>query len=200
MLPALDPNLIYLILFVGLWVGVTAAYVPGTGLIELVSIGLVIFGIYILTTVAVNWWALGLLIIGAGGFLVMPLIKRRYTLLGLLGLALQSVGGIFLLQETPISPLLVLACTGLVFLYHQFALRPALERGRLRPITDDDESLIGARGRVLKPLTPIGTIHLYGESWTAQSDTPLEAGQEVVVIEREGLTLLVEPAKHKNDE
>ncbi len=200
MLPALDPNVIYLILFIGLWIGVTAAYMPGTGLIEIVSIGMVIFGIYILTTVAVNWWALALLIVGAGGFLAMPLIKRRYTLLAVLGLALQVTGGVFLLPETPVSPLLVLASTGLVFLYHQFALRPALERGRLRPITDDDESLVGARGRVVKPLTPIGTVHLFGESWTAHSDTPLEAGEEIVVVEREGLTLFVEPAKHKNDE
>ncbi|MBE0691233.1 MAG: hypothetical protein IH587_14030 [Anaerolineae bacterium] len=192
--------MIYLVLFIGLWIAVTAAYVPGTGVIELVSIGVVLFGIYLLTTVTVNWWALILLIVGVAGFLAMPFIGERLTMIAGLGLALQVIGSLFLFPQASVSPLLVATSIGIVFLYHQLALRPALERNRTRSIIDEDEGLIGGRGRVIKALTPVGAVHVRGESWSAQSDRPLEVGEEVVVVERDGLTLFVEAVKHKNEE
>ncbi|MCL4246536.1 MAG: hypothetical protein KJ065_00135 [Anaerolineae bacterium] len=195
-----DSNTIYLILFIGLWIGVTATYVPGTGVIELISIGVVLFGIYLLTTVTVNWWALILLILGVAGFLAVPFIKGRPTLIAGLGLALQAIGSLFLFSQNPVSPVLVATCIGIVLLYHQLALRPALERNRTRSIIDEEENLIGARGRVIKSFSPVGAVHVRGESWSAQSDHPLDMGEEVVVVERDGLTLFVEAVKHKNEE
>jgi membrane-bound serine protease (ClpP class) len=196
----LEPNIVYLILVLGLWMGVTAAFVPGTGVIELIGAGIVFFAVYLLTNLQVNWWALMLLIVGAASFIAMPFLKRGYTLLAVAGLALQAVGATFLFQVTQVSPLVTAATLAIAFAYHQFALRPALERMRLRPLTDDDASLIGARGRVVRSLAPIGTIHVQGESWTAQSDEPIPMGEEVVVVERDGLRLIVEAVKHKNDE
>lgn len=195
-----DPDVIYLVLFIGLWIGVTAAYVPGTGVIELVSIGVVLFGIYLLTTIAVNWWALILLIVGGAAFLAMPFLGERLTLIAVIGLALQAIGSLFLFPQAAVSPLLVATCIGIVFFYHQLALRPALERNRTRSIIDEDEGLLGARGRVIKSLSPVGAVRVRGESWSAHSDHPLEVGDEVVVVEREGLTLFVEAVKHKNEE
>jgi membrane-bound serine protease (ClpP class) len=61
-----------------------------------------------------------------------------------------------------------------------------------------DDTLIGAQGRVLTPLKPIGTIQLHGETWTATSDSAVETGEEVVVVERNGLQLLVAPLKEKH--
>ncbi len=194
-----DPNILYLILLVGLWTGVTATYVPGTGVIEVVSIGLTLFAAWMLAVLGVNWWALALLILGTVGFLVMPFVHRRYLLLAGVGLFLQVIGSLFLLPATPVSPIVIAATTVLALVFHQFALRPALERTRALPLNDEDSAVVGARGRVIAPLTPIGSVQLRGETWTARSDRPVEKDEEIVVIERDGLMLHVESVKRKNE-
>jgi membrane-bound serine protease (ClpP class) len=194
-----DPNILYLILLVGLWTGVTATYVPGTGVIEVVSIGLTLFAVWLLSSVGVSWWALGILLLGTIGFLVMPFVHRRYLLLAAVGLALQVIGSIFLLPGKPVSPIVIGATTVLAVLFHYFALRPALNRTRALPITDEDNSLIGTRGRVISRLAPVGSVQLRGETWTARSDHTVEKDEEVIVLERDGLMLLVEAVKRKNE-
>lgn len=195
-----DPNILYLILLVGLWLGITATYMPGTGLLEVVSVALTLLGIWLLSSIAVNWWALGILIIGVVGFLVMPFIHRRYLLLAVGGLILQVIGSLFLLPQTPVSPVVIAATIALALIYHYFALRPALERSRAAPVTDDDDSLAGARGRAITAIAPVGSVRVRGESWTARSEQPLDAGDEVIVLERDGLQLNVEGVKHKREE
>ena len=50
-----------------------------------------------------------------------------------------------------------------------------------------------AWGLTWPALSPTGTVHVAGESWTAVSDRgePIEEGERVVVAEAEGLTLKV---------
>jgi membrane-bound ClpP family serine protease len=43
-------------------------------------------------------------------------------------------------------------------------------------------------------------VRVRGESWTARSEQVLEPGAEIVVIDREGLTLFVEAEKQKRQE
>ena len=57
------------------------------------------------------------------------------------------------------------------------------------------ESVVGARGKVVTPLSPEGTIRLDGETWKASSvDRRLASGEDVVVVRCQGLKLVVEPA------
>ena len=62
---------------------------------------------------------------------------------------------------------------------------------RKKPVTGRDEMLC-ARGIVVEPLTPVGTITIMGEHWRAESiGGDIEAGAEVEVIKVEGLKLTV---------
>jgi membrane-bound serine protease (ClpP class) len=194
-----DPNLVYLVLLFGLWLGVTAAYMPGTGLLELISIGATALGVVSAAQLGVNWVALVLLILGVTGFLVMPFIHQRYILLAVVGLVLQVVGSLFLLTNSPISPVLIAVTIAIALIYHYFALMPALKRSRATPVTDDDEGLIGAVGMTTTRIAPTGSVRVNGETWSARSDRELDAGDEVVVLERRGLLLYVEGMKHKRE-
>ena len=79
--PALvDPNLIYLALIAGLWVGVTAVYMAGTGIPEILSIVLTGGSLLILTQLPTNWLAVILMVVGFGGFLVAPFTSPRASL------------------------------------------------------------------------------------------------------------------------
>ena len=56
------------------------------------------------------------------------------------------------------------------------------------------EGMIGRQGKVAKTCNPIGKVKICGELWTAESidGSEIEEGQEVVVRDIEGLTLIVE--------
>jgi membrane-bound ClpP family serine protease len=43
----------------------------------------------------------------------------------------------------------------------------------------------------------MATVNVRGEQWTALADHPLRTGDEIVVLERDGLQLQVEGVKHK---
>jgi membrane-bound serine protease (ClpP class) len=58
------------------------------------------------------------------------------------------------------------------------------------------ETLIGARATVVAACHPEGQVRLRGELWRARCTTGADAGDEVVVRSRDGLTLLVEPASN----
>jgi membrane-bound ClpP family serine protease len=196
----IEPNTVYLLLLLGLWSGVTAAYLPGTGVIELASIGASLGAVFLLAQMPTNWLALLILIVGVAGFLVMPFLSRRFAVLAVGGLALQAIGSLFLFDGLVVSPALVAAVIAVSLLYHRFILLPVLRNQHAHPEWDESETLIGATGRVVRPLNPVGTVQAAGELWTARGDQALEAGDEVVVLRRDGLVLTVESMKRKREE
>jgi membrane-bound ClpP family serine protease len=113
------------------------------------------------------------------------------------GLALQAFGGIFLFSGLAVPWLLIVFTVGLSLLYFQFVLLPALNKMQEEPSVLYDDTVVGAQGRVVTPLNPVGTVQVLGETWTATSDRPLKKGEDVVVVERQGLQLYVEAVKHK---
>ena len=54
-------------------------------------------------------------------------------------------------------------------------------------------SLVGQSGLVTVGLAPSGSVDVAGEQWTAVSDSgePIPEGEEIIVLEVEGLTLKV---------
>jgi membrane-bound serine protease (ClpP class) len=55
------------------------------------------------------------------------------------------------------------------------------------------ETLIGARATVAAPCRPSGQVRIGGELWRARCEAGAGAGEDVRVVGRDGLTLLVEP-------
>lgn len=196
----IDPNLVYLILLGAMWLSVTAAYVPGTGVLEVLAAVGVIASVAILAAMPTNWLSVVAIVVGTLGFFTLPLLNRRLTLLAFVGLGLQVLGTLTLFNGAAISiPLLVVIIIA-TLLYYRFALLPVLESQRSKAALIDDEPIIGVRGYVQRRLDPVGTVRVRGESWTARSDQVLEPGTEIVVVDQEGLTLFVEAEKPKRQE
>jgi len=198
-----EPNIAYLILVCGLWIAVTAAYIPGTGILELVALGALVVEIVILSTMPTNWFAVLLLVIGVLSFLLIPLINQRGARIAQAGLIAQAVGGFFLFSHTQVSWLLIAMTIGVSLLYHRLALMPLLAKSHHQAaVIDDNGQLLGMSGRTSTTFERVGrlymgTVRVNGEQWTAASEKPLQAGDTVVVIERDGLQLTVEGVKHK---
>jgi membrane-bound serine protease (ClpP class) len=54
------------------------------------------------------------------------------------------------------------------------------------------ETLLGAHATVVRPCRPRGQVRVNGEIWEATSASGADRGDEVTVVGREGLTLIVE--------
>ncbi len=196
-----DPTLIYLLLVGSIWIGITAAYIPGTGIIEALAGAGIIASFVFLAQMPTNWFAVMIVVVGLSGFIVMPFIRQQYATLAVIGLAMQAAGGLLLFDGLRVS-LFVIALTVVIpFAYHQWVLLPMLRTIGQQPVSDRDNTILGMTGRVVKPITPDspGTINIDGELWTAVSEQELPANEEVVVVQRQGLRLIVESFKPKRE-
>jgi membrane-bound ClpP family serine protease len=52
---------------------------------------------------------------------------------------------------------------------------------------------IGGRGRAITPISPKGYVQVDGERWQASSTSTIGAGEEIAIVGRDGMTLLVSP-------
>lgn len=195
----IDPNLVYFLLMFGLWIGVTATYLPGTGIVEVIALVALLGTAVLLMALPTNWLAVLLLVVGVLGFIIIPFIERRESLLAIGGLALQGVGGLLLFTDRSVSVLMIVVMLAIQYAYYRGVLVPMLRNVSEYTYEPRENLLIGAVGKVVKPLDPIGTVNVNSELWTATSDRRLKTGEEVVVIERRGLQLYVEGVKHKRE-
>ena len=87
----------------------------------------------------------------------------------------------------PITVLLALAVGILVIMIH-IAVIPSFHRKQVT----GREGMIGLQGTVVKMLEPNGVVMVKGERWTARSvDNDIEIGEDVEIVEVDGLTLWV---------
>jgi membrane-bound serine protease (ClpP class) len=62
------------------------------------------------------------------------------------------------------------------------------------------EAIVGSKCKATTPLAPEGYIRVSGELWRASSSSNVNAGEEVIVVGIEGMTLLVSPISKDNHE
>jgi membrane-bound serine protease (ClpP class) len=64
-------------------------------------------------------------------------------------------------------------------------------RAHASPVATGGEGLVGRVGITVTELNPIGKVFVHGEYWDARADDPLTSGEEVRVLEVDGLYLRV---------
>lgn len=202
--PALtDPSIVFVIFVISLWITVTATHLPGTGALEFLAFAGIAVSAVILFQMPTNWLAVLVMMIGAAGYSIMPFIKHEYFVLAWGGIVLQGVGGLFLFNGMIVSPFVIGIVMLLLAGYCQYVLLPALRVG-LAPhaTTTKDDELVGLVGRATTDINPTGTVLVESEIWTAtiDGDGAIKAGESVVVIERNGLQLIVESLKRKRSD
>jgi membrane-bound serine protease (ClpP class) len=144
----------------------------------------------------------GVLLILAGiAFIVIEFFTPTHGVLGVLG-GFGIAAGLVLLVDVghpdfavdptirltwlDVSPVVV-TTAAMSFLFSYFAVRSR----QTKPMTGS-EGLIGARGRVLKPVGPSGgQVFVGGEYWQAKSSESIGANEDIEVVKVEGLSLEV---------
>lgn len=118
---------------------------------------------------------------------VLLLLLDEAAVVALIVLAFHFFG-----MQVPLPTMIAIAIIGGIFvLIIHVAVIPSFHRKRVT----GREGMVGTQGRVVEPLTPVGTIIVKGEYWKAKSigDT-IDVDKDVEIVGLEGLVLIV---KHK---
>jgi membrane-bound serine protease (ClpP class) len=190
----LNPDVAYLILVAAALATMLAVLSPGTGVLEVFALFMWIISGYILYNLPINYWALGLLLLGVVFFL---LSLRKLKNLFYLGLSIVAViaGSIFLFDQPgwqpAVNPVLAVIVSIFVAGFVWVVAQKALAADQMRP-AHDLQALIGALGEAKTPINDEGSVQVDGELWSAKSDQEIPEGSPVRVVGREGFRLKVE--------
>jgi len=193
----LDPNVAYLILVVGLILGMLALFTPGTGILEIGALFAVFLAGYAVYSLPINNWALILLLVGVVPFFfAVRKFKQWYWLLP--AIASAVVGSVFLFRaeagSPAINPIFAIIVSVVSILLMWLIGIKSIEALRLDPAQDLGD-LIDKVGEARTDILLEGTVYVDSEEWTARSEKRIPAGSQVKVTGREGLVLIVEQIK-----
>jgi membrane-bound serine protease (ClpP class) len=194
----LDPNVAYLVLAGGVSLALLSVITPGTGILEITALFLLLLSGYALVTLPLNYWAVAVLLVGIVLFILSIRKARSLPLLALSILALV-VGSVYIFKgdsflEPAVNPFLAIVVSCLTAGFFWVAATKYLEAERKRP-AQDLKRLIGALGEAKTDIFSDGTVQVAGELWSARSQSQITAGSKVRILNRDGFVLEVEPVQ-----
>jgi membrane-bound serine protease (ClpP class) len=189
-----DPNIAYLLLVVGTVLLLLAMVTPGTGVLEIGAIFLLLIAGYAIFNIGFNLWALIILVLA-----FIPLIyaikkpKREWALL--ITIVAVIAGSIYLFPSKgfspAVNPILAVVVSLLVASFLWLVIRKSLAAHHARPL-QDLKKLINQTGEAKTQVHEQGAVQVDGELWSARSQKSIPSGSRVRVVGREGFILVVE--------
>ena len=188
-----NPNVAYVLMMLGILGIFFELSNPGVILPGVIGTISLILALFAFQTLPVNYAGV-LLILLALILLIAEIKVVSYGMLTVGGLVAMVLGSL-LLFDSP-EPWMrlswkvilstVLVAAGFFFLIFKKALT-----AQRRPKSTGREGLIGETGTAQSSIDPEGKLFIHGEYWDARSDTPIAAGDKVVVEEVDGMQLKV---------
>lgn len=192
----LNPNLAYVLLVIGLLLGLLAIVTPGSGVLEVGAFFLLAIAAYAVYRLGLNLWALIVLILSIFPFVYAIRKPKRELFLALSVLGFV-VGSLYIFPPQgwmpAVNPFVAAITSALAAGAVWFVTRKTIQAHAARP-AHDLEALIGQIGETKTPVHESGSVQVAGELWSARSRKPIPAGKQVLVTAREGFILEVEPA------
>lgn len=190
------------IAFVLLLIGVLGLFVEfkAPGLIFPGVIGGIAILLYLLSLPILPVNTIGILLVLLGiVFFILEIKVVSYGILGIGGTVALIIGSLMLYKGNPLTgeglhitfvlPIVLAFAAILAFLVY-LAIKAFKN-----PVQAGVETLIGRVGEVKEKIEPgkQGKIFVFGEYWNAESESILEVGTKVKVVEVKGMVLKVEP-------
>jgi membrane-bound serine protease (ClpP class) len=201
----IDPNIAYILFTLGVWGIIAEFYNPGAILPGLVGAILLILAFIAFGSLPVNWGGIALIILAVILFILD--IKVSGFILSIIGGIAFILGSLLLfrpfgvrppaLPELGVNPWLVAGTTAAFVAFFIFVIAKVVQVHRAR-VMSGLPRVIGAHGLAVTDLTPRGVVWADGEEWTAEAlDPPIAKGEEVKIVQVEGLLVKVERVKRR---
>ena len=195
-----EPNVVALLLTVGLMAIFVELLSPGISVAGVVGILALVLAFIALGSVPFNWAGVALIIvaaifIGAEIFTGSGFLGIAAVISFILGALLLFPSDIPSLPDAPVRKIslwLLFTLSGLMAAFTLLVVTGAVKSRRLS-YTDPISRLVGQTGLVTSDLSPVGTVQVSGELWSASAEGQevIRAGEPVTIIGLEGLTLRV---------
>ena len=152
--------------------------------------------LYMSATLPVNAAGVALILLAVALFIIDIFAPTHGVLTGG-GIVAFFLGTLMLFNRAPSGYHLpmswIISCTLVTALFFIFVVSKGI-RAQFKPIQAGRETMLGQTVKALSRIdSQGGRVFIEGEHWNAVSETPVEAGQPVVVAGIEGLTLKVKP-------
>ncbi len=190
-----DPGIALILMTIGIYGLIFEFMNPGFGVPGVLGGICVVLALYALQLLPVNYAGLALILLGLG-FMVAEAFLPSFGVLGIGGIAAFVTGAIILIDTElpgfgiPIGLIVGIAITSALLIAAVIGM--ALKSRKLAVVTGS-EQLIGSPGQVIEATPAVAWAYIHGERWQVTSKLPLQRGQKVRVIGRNGLVLEVEP-------
>jgi membrane-bound serine protease (ClpP class) len=197
----INPNVAYLLLVVGIVMVIMALFSPGTGILEIGAIFVLILAGWEITQLPINLWAMGILILGVIPF-ILAVRKSRNLVYLAIALVAFIIGSIYLFKgeywwQPGVNPILAIVTSVLACGFLWIATTKVLESETLRP-RHDLAQIIGEVGEAKTDIFDEGSVQIESELWSARSTVRIPSGSKVRVIKRDGFILEVKPVSPKD--
>jgi membrane-bound serine protease (ClpP class) len=197
-----NPTLAFLLLIFGFYGILFELYTPGWGVGGTVGVICLVLGFFAMSILPINYVGLALLAIGLALFVAEAFVTS-FGFLTLGGVICLILGGVMLV-DSPAGfmriPLWTLIPVALATAAITFFLVGSILKSQRAPLQTGSETMTGAEAIADEAFVSegdhySGLVRTHGELWKAESETPVSAGDELMIERREGLTLHVRPAQ-----
>ena len=192
-----DPNLMYILLLLGIFGILFEFYNPGAIFPGIIGVICLVVSFYAMSVLPINYAGLALIIFAV----ILFLLELKITSHGILaigGIVSLLIGSLMLIRTGPateylkISRIVIFTSVFITTLFFLFVIGMGLRAQRARPFSGA-EGFIGEVGEALSDLIPTGKVHVHGEIWNAESlSGEIKRGEKVRVAKLEGLKIFVE--------
>jgi len=190
-----DPGVALILMMIGIYGLFFEFSNPGFVLPGVAGAICLLVGLFALHMLPVNYAGLALILLGLA-FFVAEAFVPSYGALSVGGIIAFAIGAVMLIDSDvpgfgiPLSLIAGLAVTSAVFVV---LVSGAALKARRRPVVSGSEEMIGSIGVVQDDLEQEGWARIHSEQWRVVSPVPLQRGQTVRVVRRDGLVLTVAP-------
>jgi membrane-bound ClpP family serine protease len=192
----INPNVAYILLVVGAVLTIMALFAPGTGIIEISALFVLLLAGWEISQLPFNPWALAIMVVGVVPF-ILAMRRSRNIMYLVIALIAFVIGSIYMFKgehwwQPGVNPILAIVASVLASGYIWIAGTKVLETEKMKPVHDLAQ-LIGEQGETKTYVFDDGSVQIGAELWSARSKVPIEAGNQVRVVKRDGFILEVEP-------
>jgi membrane-bound serine protease (ClpP class) len=188
-----NPSLIIILGMIGMYGLILEFYSPGFGFGGVVGVICLLLAGYGLQLLPINYAGLGLILLGLGLMIAEAFIPS-FGVLGFGGIVAFIIGGVMLVDTGTDVFQVSLPLLAAIGVFAALVLVVTLRMfGRIRhaaPVSGI-QNFIGRQGESVAAFTGEGMVKVGGELWQATTDTPLQSGDKVKVLQVDGLHLKV---------
>jgi len=194
-----DPNIAYILMLIGMY-GLFFEFAnPGSMLPGVVGAICMLLALYAFQILPVNYTGLALLSLGII-FMLAEAFVPSFGVLGIGGVIAFVAGSVLLFDQegTGYAVSLPLILSLAVISAGFFLfIIGAAIKARKRPVVSGQEEMLHAVGEALEDFQGRGRIRIHSEVWQAESAVPVRQGDKVKVVSVDGLVLHIRPANEE---